>query len=73
MIEVSGSIDALLNSPEMFFEVANELSKSLSKSLADDDSQLASVVKTLFDVVCNITVTIFINLEPLRVNMFCTL
>jgi len=73
MIEVSGSIDALLNSPEMFFEVANELSTSLSKSLADDDSQLASVVKTLFDVVCNITVTIFINLEPLRVNMFCTL
>jgi len=51
MIEVNGSIDALLNSPEVFFEVANDLSTSLSKSLADDDTQLAPVVKTLFDVV----------------------
>jgi len=51
VIEVNGSIDALLNSPEVFFEVANDLSTSLSKSLADDDTQLPSVVKTLFDVV----------------------
>jgi len=50
-MEVNGSIDALLNSPEVFFEVANDLSTSLSKSLADDDTQLPSVVKTLFDVV----------------------
>jgi len=53
MIEVNGSIDALLNSPEMFFEVANDLSASLSKSLADDDTQLTPVIKALFDVVCN--------------------
>lgn len=51
MIEVNGSIDALLNSPEMFFEVANDMSASLSKMLGDDDTQLESVVKTLFDVV----------------------
>jgi len=51
MIEVNGSIDALLNSPEVFFEVANDLSASLSKSLADDETQLTPVVKTLFDVV----------------------
>jgi len=51
VMEVNGSIDALLNSPEVFFEVANDLSTSLSKSLADDDTQLPSVVKTLFDVV----------------------
>jgi len=51
LIEVNGSIDALLNSPEVFFEVANDLSTSLSKSLKDDDTQLVPVVKTLFDVV----------------------
>jgi len=51
MMEVNGSIDALFNSPEVFFEVANDLSTSLSESLADDDTQLASVVKALFDVV----------------------
>ena len=61
MIEVNGSIDALLNSPEMFFEVANDLSVSLSKMLDDDNSQLESVVKTLFDVVrsCAFTVLKF--------------
>jgi len=57
MIEVNGSIDALLSSPEMFFEVANELSSSLTKYLVDDDTQLASVVKSLFDVVCSFTFT----------------
>jgi len=54
MNEVNGSIDALLNCPEMFFEVANDLATSLSKSLADDDAELTSVVKLLFDVVCHL-------------------
>jgi len=58
MIEVNGSIDALLNSPEMFFEIANDLSVSLSKSLIEDDTQLASVVKVLFDVVCSFIFTL---------------
>ena len=57
MTEVNGSIDALLNSPEMFFEIANDLSASLSKSLAEDDTQLAFVVKTLFDMVHSFTFT----------------
>jgi len=58
MVEVNGSIDALLNSPEMFFEVANDLSASLSKVLGDDDTQLVSVVKTLFDVVSSRAFTV---------------
>jgi len=53
MTEVNGSIDALLNSPEMFYEIANDLSASLAKSLADDETQLVPVVKALFDVVCS--------------------
>jgi len=65
MTEVNGSIDALLNSPEMFFEIANDLSASLSKSLAEDDTQLAFVVKTLFDMVHSFTFTYisFSNLQ----------
>lgn len=61
MIEVNGSIDALLNSPEMYFEVANDLSASLSKSLADDDTHLASVLQILFDVVCSLVFTVSFN------------
>lgn len=64
MIEVNGSIDALLNSPEMFFEIANDLSASLSKSLSEDDAQMASVVKVLFDVVCSFSFTLmFFNFD----------
>ena len=65
MTEVNGSIDALLNSPEMFFEIANDLSASLSKSLADDDTQLAVVIKALFDVVCSFTFT-FVSFSNLQ-------
>jgi len=47
----------------MFFEVANELTDSLSKSLADDHSQLAPVVKTLFDVVCSFSFILAFSLH----------
>jgi len=61
MIEVNGSIDALLNSPEMFYEVANDLAASLSKSMADDDARIATVTKTLFDVVCSLLSCTYIS------------
>jgi len=70
MIEVNGSIDALLNSPEMFFEIANDLSTFLSKSLAEDDMQMASVVKVLFDVVRSVSFAFIIYFY---FNSFCGL